>query len=323
MAVDAAPPGGWSTSALRPTVRRPPSPTSTRWRTSRRARDLARRPAGGARPRRERSLRRAQTVITAAAAAGVRHARRGDQRHDVRRVGGQPGAAAGGRAAAGRAGRGPGRRPDGRRAGRWPWPARSTLGSTITVVRPAALVGAGVDTVTTRHFEAPRLLTVRGADAGLAVLPRRRPGLGRRRRRSRRASARSSPSPPRAHLTQERASSRSAACATSQLSLGAALGTADRLHRVGVLPAPASDLAFAVLPVGGVLADPAGGGLVAGRTTTRPASVSSWTASGATTRSAARRVDRKDAALGAASAAVALVGTAAIMRRRRRNGGGA
>ena len=35
---------------------------------------------------------------------------------------------------------------------------------------------------------------------------------------------------------------------------------------------------------------------------------------------AARRLDRKDAALGAASAAVALVGTAAIMRRRRRKG---
>jgi len=38
---------------------------------------------------------------------------------------------------------------------------------------------------------------------------------------------------------------------------------------------------------------------------------------------AARRLDRKDAALGAASAAVAMVGTAAIMRRRRRRGGGA
>jgi hypothetical protein len=35
---------------------------------------------------------------------------------------------------------------------------------------------------------------------------------------------------------------------------------------------------------------------------------------------AARRLDRKDAALGAASAAVALVGTAAIMRRRRGKG---
>ena len=33
-------------------------------------------------------------------------------------------------------------------------------GLSVTVVRPAALVGPGIDTVTTRHFEAPRLLTV-------------------------------------------------------------------------------------------------------------------------------------------------------------------
>ena len=38
---------------------------------------------------------------------------------------------------------------------------------------------------------------------------------------------------------------------------------------------------------------------------------------------AARRLDRKDAALGAAGAAVALVGTAALMRRRRKRGSGA
>ena len=37
-------------------------------------------------------------------------------------------------------------------------------GLTITAVRPAALVGDGVDTVITRHFEAPRLLTLRGAE---------------------------------------------------------------------------------------------------------------------------------------------------------------
>lgn len=35
-------------------------------------------------------------------------------------------------------------------------------GLTVTVVRPAALVGPGIDTVVTRNFEAPRLLTVKG-----------------------------------------------------------------------------------------------------------------------------------------------------------------
>ena len=42
---------------------------------------------------------------------------------------------------------------------------RANPGMTVTVVRPAALVGADpypVDTLVTRHFEAPRLLTVKG-----------------------------------------------------------------------------------------------------------------------------------------------------------------
>ena len=40
--------------------------------------------------------------------------------------------------------------------------ARLHPGLRLTVVRPAALVGPGVDTMITRHFEAPRLLTLRG-----------------------------------------------------------------------------------------------------------------------------------------------------------------
>jgi nucleoside-diphosphate-sugar epimerase len=39
---------------------------------------------------------------------------------------------------------------------------RSNPGMAVTVVRPAALVGHGVDTLITRHFEAPRLLMVKG-----------------------------------------------------------------------------------------------------------------------------------------------------------------
>src|SRR5580704_10644915 len=39
---------------------------------------------------------------------------------------------------------------------------RANPGMTVTVVRPAALVGEGVDTLITRHFEAPRLLAVKG-----------------------------------------------------------------------------------------------------------------------------------------------------------------
>jgi hypothetical protein len=96
-----------------------------------------------------------------------------------------------------------------------------------------------------------------------------------------------------------------------------AFGTAERLHRVGVLPAPASELAYVVHPwvvsahrlreygwsptydnetCLGVLLEQVNGHHALG----------------------ARRLDRKDAALGAAGAAVALVGTAAVLRRRRR-----
>src|SRR5260370_686622 len=39
---------------------------------------------------------------------------------------------------------------------------RTNPGMAVTVVRPAALVGDSVDTLVTRHFEAPRLLTVKG-----------------------------------------------------------------------------------------------------------------------------------------------------------------
>ena len=45
-----------------------------------------------------------------------------------------------------------------------PSPATSTPVCAARLCAPAALVGDGFDTVTTTHFEAPRLLTVRGAE---------------------------------------------------------------------------------------------------------------------------------------------------------------
>ena len=41
---------------------------------------------------------------------------------------------------------------------------RAHPGMELTVVRPAALVGDEIDTIVTRHFEAPRLLTVKGCE---------------------------------------------------------------------------------------------------------------------------------------------------------------
>ena len=67
---------------------------------------------------------------------------------------------------------------------------RSNPGTAVTVVRPAALVGDAVDTLVTRHFEAPRLLAVKGCAPRWQFCHHRRPDLRagvRRRRRHRRA----------------------------------------------------------------------------------------------------------------------------------------
>lgn len=193
-------------------------------------------------------------------------------------------------------------------------------GMTITVLRPAVLVGPDIDTLMTRHFEAPRVLTVRGvrrdwqfvhvddvADAVSVVVDQ---GLA-------------------GHLTvgalsdgqpdtlSPMAVKRIAGMRGIDLPAASAFGVAERLHRVGVLPAPSLDMSFSVYP---------------------------WTVSATTLRDAGwapvwsseeclqalvvqvrgrtgvggRRVGGLDAAaLGAAGAAVALLGTAAIVKQAR------
>ena len=188
-------------------------------------------------------------------------------------------------------------------------------GLEITVVRPAALVGPGVDTVITRHFEAPRLLTVQGGspawqfchveDLATALVTTVELGLG-----------------PVVTVGSEGWMTQAEVEAVSgmhpvELSESMALGIGQRLHRVGILPFPPSDLAYAVYPwvVSSATLTAAGWKPAYDNMTCLSALIDSIRGHHAM---AARRLDRKDAALGAASAAVALVGTAAIMRRRRR-----
>jgi hypothetical protein len=96
-----------------------------------------------------------------------------------------------------------------------------------------------------------------------------------------------------------------------------ALGTAERLHRLGVIPAPASDLQYVMHP------------WVVPSTRLRAAgwrpTYDNPTALGVLLEQvsghhalAARRVGRRDATIGAAGAAVAVVGTAALVRRARK-----
>ncbi|GAA2400898.1 SDR family oxidoreductase [Streptomyces glaucosporus] len=192
---------------------------------------------------------------------------------------------------------------------------RAHPGLNVTVVRPTVLVG-GTDTALTRYFESPRLLVVAGSrpcwqfchvedlaraleyaalekvDGELAV------GCD-------------------GWLEQEEVEELSG-IRRMELPPSVALGAASRLHRLGLTPSPAGDLAYTMYPwvVSGSRLHEAGWRPkwtneevlaellkeVAGRHTV-----------------AGRRLGRKDATtLGAAGATVALVGTAALVRRARK-----
>ncbi|WP_066464296.1 NAD-dependent epimerase/dehydratase family protein [Sanguibacter suarezii] len=199
-------------------------------------------------------------------------------------------------------------------------PAAAEAGMTVTVLRPAVLVGPDIDTLMTRHFEAPRVLTIRGvrrewqlvhvddvADAVRVVVEQ---GLGGRLT----VGALRDGQPD--VLTPE-VVKRIAGMRGIDLPAASAFGVAERLHRVGVLPAPASDMSFSVYP------------WTVSATTLRDAGwVPTWSSEAclrtlvAQVRGrvgvAGRRVGGLDAAaLGAAGAAVALLGTAAILKQSR------
>lgn len=192
---------------------------------------------------------------------------------------------------------------------------RSHPGLSVTVLRPAALVGDGVDSIVTRHFEAPRLLVVRGSNPRwqfchvedlLSALELAAVG----------AVEGAVTVASDGWLEQEEVE-RISGLRRIELPPSLAFGTAERLHRLGVLPAPASDLAYLMHP------------WVVPSTRLREAG---WSArhDNASVLAllleqvqghhavAARRLGRRDATLGAAGAAVAVVGTAALVRRARR-----
>ncbi|GAB2779948.1 SDR family oxidoreductase [Streptomyces sp. NPDC054796] len=197
---------------------------------------------------------------------------------------------------------------------------RAHPGLNVTVVRPAVLVGAGMDTALTRHFESPRLLVVAGSrpcwqfchvedlvsaleyavheqvEGEIAV------GCD-------------------GWLEQEEIEELTG-IRRMELPSAVALGAASRLHRLGLTPSPAGDLAYTMHPwvVSGSRLHEAGW---------RPR----WTneevlaelleeVAGRHTL-AGRRLGRTEAATaaGAAGATVALLGTAALVRRARKRRG--
>lgn len=192
---------------------------------------------------------------------------------------------------------------------------RAHPGLNVTVLRPSVLVG-GMDTLLTRHFEAPRLLVVAGSRpcwqfchvedlvsaleyAALGIVEGEL-AVGCD-----------------GWLEQEEVEELSG-IRRMELPASIALGAASRLHRLGLTPSPAGDLAYTMHPwvVSGSKLHEAGW---------RP----DWTNEEVLAELldevsgnhavAGRRLGRKDATtLGAAGATVALVGTAALVRRARK-----
>jgi nucleoside-diphosphate-sugar epimerase len=192
-------------------------------------------------------------------------------------------------------------------------------GMAITVVRPAALVGEGVDTLITRHFEAPRLLAVKGcaprwqfchADDLVSALELAAAGevtgkfaVGCD-----------------GWLEQEQVEELSG-LHRIELPAGLTFGTAQRLHRAGITPALVTDLHFVVYPwvVDCAALRRAGWKPSFDNETALQVLLEQRAGHHAV---AGRRLDRKDATITAAGATVAVIGTAAIVRevRRRRRG---
>jgi nucleoside-diphosphate-sugar epimerase len=193
--------------------------------------------------------------------------------------------------------------------------ARTHLGMAITVVRPAALVGEGVDTMVTRHFEAPRLLTVKGCaprwqfchtDDLVSALELAAAGL---------VSGEFAVGCD-GWLEQEQVEELSG-LRRIELPAGLTFGTAQRLHRAGITPAPVTDLHFVVYPwvVDCRTLREAGWRPEFDNATAFGVLLEQRTGRVAVAR---RRLARKDATITAAGATVAVIGTAAIVRRARR-----
>jgi nucleoside-diphosphate-sugar epimerase len=201
---------------------------------------------------------------------------------------------------------------------------RANPGMAVTVVRPAALVGDGrsaqgepwsVDTLVTRHFEAPRLLAVKGSAPcwqfchveDLISALEFTVGGGLEGEFAVGCDG----------WLEQSEVERISGLKSIELPARMTFGAAQRLHRMGVTPAPAIDLRYVVYP------------WVVDCAALRHAGWQPRFDNEAALRVlldqrrgrhavAGRRIARKEATITAAGATVAVIGTAAIVRRARR-----
>ena len=188
---------------------------------------------------------------------------------------------------------------------------RSHPGMAITVVRPAALVGEGMDTLVTRHFEAPRLLTVKGCAPRWQF-----------------CHIEDLVSALELAVTGQVTGSFAVGCdgwleqeeieeisglRRVELPAGVTFGTAQRLHRIGITPAPVSDLRYMVYPWVVDCAALRAAGWRPSYDNTAAFEVLLKQRAGHHA-VAGRRLARKEVTITAAGATVAVIGTAAIVR---------
>jgi nucleoside-diphosphate-sugar epimerase len=192
---------------------------------------------------------------------------------------------------------------------------RVNQGTAVTVVRPAALVGDAVDTLLTRHFEAPRLLTVRGCaprwqfchvDDLVSALELAAVG----------AISGDFAVGCEGWLEQQQVEELSG-MKSFELPARLTFGTAQRLHRMGVTPAPAADLRYVVYPWVVDCAALRAAGWQPAHTNAEALSLLLAARAGHHA-VAGRRIARKEAAITAAAGTAAVIGTAAIVRAARR-----
>jgi nucleoside-diphosphate-sugar epimerase len=188
----------------------------------------------------------------------------------------------------------------------------------VTVVRPAALVGDSIDTLLTRHFEAPRLLAVRGCEprwqfchlADLASALE----LAARGVVSGDLAVGCDGWLSRADVEDI------SGLKSIELPARVTFGAAQRLHRLGVTPAPAAELHYEVYPwVVDCAALRAAGWMPAFDNASALRALLAARAGRHTV--AGRRIGRKEAAITAAAGTAAAIGAAAIIRQARKEGG--
>ena len=193
---------------------------------------------------------------------------------------------------------------------------RANPGMAVTVVRPAALVGDGVDTLVTRHFEAPRLLAVKGCAPrwqfchvdDLTAAIEFAVGGGVDGQFAVGCDG----------WLEQDAVEQISGLKSIELPARLTFGAAQRLHRLGVTPAPAIDLRYMVYPwvVDCAALRAAGWRPRFGNSEALRVLLDQRQGRHAV---AGRRVARKEATITAAGATVAVIGTAAIVRRARRH----